>query len=238
MKTLISSLQHFVVQRGRLSNKDAVYAILQGQVLVNGERGFLQQVLRPEDRVTLRGEVLKVPQQLTYLAYYKPCGVESTLNPRIENNLAQALNVDIRLFPVGRLDKESEGLMLLTNDGQFYHRISHPQNRQEKEYVVTVDKPLTPDAITQLATGIEILGKRTRPAQVIQEGEKVFRIVLTQGLNRQIRRMCYKLGYAVERLLRVRMVNIELGELQPGEWRRLRGKEVEHLKHLPLVRAK
>ncbi|MGV3539475.1 MAG: pseudouridine synthase, partial [Rufibacter sp.] len=224
---LTSSLRHFVVQKGRLSNKEAVQAIAIGRVLVNGQLGQLQQALQPNDSVTLDGVVLKLPQVFTYLAYYKPRGIESTLNPAIDQNLAQALGLDIRLFPVGRLDKDSEGLMLLTNDGKFYHRIAHAESHQEKEYAVTVDKPLTPEAIAQLAAGVTIMGQKTRPAQVTQVGETVFRIVLTQGLNRQIRRMCYKLGYAVERLVRVRMVSIDVEDLQPGEWRELGKEEVQ-----------
>ncbi|ALJ00801.1 pseudouridine synthase [Rufibacter tibetensis] len=229
MKALTSSLQYFVVQKARLSNKEAVQAIVAGKVLVNGQKGQLQQVLQPLDEVLLDGQVLKEPQTFIYLAYYKPRGVESTLNSAIENNLAQALNLHMRVFPVGRLDKESEGLMLLTNDGALYNRISHAQNHQEKEYVVTVDKPLTPEALAQLATGVVIMGQQTRPAQVQALGEKTFSIVLTQGLNRQIRRMCYKLGYAVERLVRVRMVRLRVGELKPGEWRELPLTEVQEL---------
>jgi 23S rRNA pseudouridine2604 synthase len=226
MKSLLSSLQHFVVQRGRMSNREAIQTILSGRVLVNGTKGRLNQELQPADEVTLNGEVLKTAQFFTYLAYYKPRGVESTLNPQIQDNLLQALSLEVRLFPVGRLDKESEGLMLLTNDGHLYNRISHAENHQEKEYVVTVDKPLTLDALTQLAAGVVIMGQQTRPAQVEQTGEKTFRIILTQGLNRQIRRMCYKLGYEVERLIRVRMVTIALGELQPGKWRELTEEEI------------
>ncbi|WP_210489051.1 pseudouridine synthase [Rufibacter aurantiacus] len=225
MKSLTSSLQYFVVQKGRLSNKEAIQAIISGRVLVNGAKGQLQQALSAEDEVQLEGQVLKEAQTFTYLAYYKPRGVESTLNPAIENNLAQAINLNVRVFPVGRLDKESEGLMLLTDDGALYNSISHAESHQEKEYVVTVDKPLTPEALDQLASGVVIMGQKTRPAQVQQVGEKSFSIVLTQGLNRQIRRMCYKLGYTVERLVRVRMVNVELGKLQPGEWRELREEE-------------
>ncbi|WP_207430647.1 pseudouridine synthase [Sabulibacter ruber] len=229
MKAITSSLRHFVVQKARMSNQEAVQAIAAGRVLVNGQKGQLNQALRPEDEVQLDGQVLKEPQTFTYLAYYKPRGVESTLNPTIEHNLAQALNLNVRVFPVGRLDKESEGLMLLTDDGALYNRISHAESHQEKEYVVTVDKPLTPDALEQLASGVVIMGQKTRPAQVQPLGEKTFSIVLTQGLNRQIRRMCYKLGYAVERLVRVRMVNIELGELLPGEWLTLTDEQIHEL---------
>ncbi|WP_205500860.1 pseudouridine synthase [Rufibacter psychrotolerans] len=235
MKAITSSLRHFVVQKARMSNQEAVQAIAAGRVLVNGQKGQLNQALRPEDEVLLDGQVLKAPQTFTYLAYYKPRGVESTLNPAIEHNLAQALNLNVRVFPVGRLDKESEGLMLLTDDGTLYNRICHAESHQEKEYVVTVDKPLTPEALEQLAAGVVIMGQKTRPAQVQQVSEKTFSIVLTQGLNRQIRRMCYKLGYTVERLVRVRMVTIELGELQPGEWLTLTNVQIQELhQDLPL----
>ncbi|AKQ45793.1 hypothetical protein TH63_09290 [Rufibacter radiotolerans] len=230
MKNLSSSLQHFVVQKGRMSNKEAVQCILLGRVLVNGKKGQLSQPLLPEDEVTLDGHVLKPSQTFTYLAYYKPRGVESTLNLLIQNNLAQALSFNLRLFPVGRLDKESEGLMLLTNDGQLYDRIASAEHHQEKEYIITVDKPLTPEALEHLAEGVVIMGQKTRPAQVSQTGENQFRIILTQGLNRQIRRMCHKLGYAVEQLVRVRIVTLSLGQLQPGEWRALHEEELKQLK--------
>jgi 23S rRNA pseudouridine2604 synthase len=226
MKSLNSSLQYLVVQKGKLSNKEAIQAILTGRVLVNGKQGQLQQTLTFEDEVVLDGEVLKAAQSFIYLAYYKPRGIESTLNPDIQDNLLQALGLKERVFPVGRLDKESEGLMLLTNDGQLYNRIANADSHQEKEYVVTVDKPLTSEALVQLATGVMIMGQKTRPAKVKQLGEKTFSMVLTQGLNRQIRRMCYKLGYEVERLVRIRMVHVTLGELQPGMWRELEKEEV------------
>ncbi|AMM52136.1 hypothetical protein TH61_14390 [Rufibacter sp. DG15C] len=229
MKSLTSSLQHFVVQKGRLSNKEAIHAIVGGRVLVNGRKGTLQQPLAATEEVTLDGQVLKAPQKFIYLAYYKPRGVESTLNLQIPNNLQQALGLEERVFPIGRLDKESEGLMLLTNDGQLYNRIANADSHQEKEYVVTVDKPLTPEALAQLAAGVVIMGQMTRPAQVQQMGDMSFSIVLTQGLNRQIRRMCYKLGYEVERLVRVRMVRLELGDLKPGEWQELGEKGLSNL---------
>ncbi|MBA9078761.1 MULTISPECIES: pseudouridine synthase [Rufibacter] len=229
MKSWNSSLQYFVVQKARLSNKEAIEAVLAGRVLVNGQKGRLQQVLRPEDGVTLNGQVLKAPQAFTYLAYYKPRGVESTLNPEIDHNLVHALNLEERLFPIGRLDKESEGLLLLTNDGHLYKSISQPQYHQEKEYLVTVDQPLTPEALARMASGVVIMEQMTRPARVQQVGEMTFTIILTQGLNRQIRRMCYQLGYTVNRLVRTRMVTVELGNLPQGAWRSLTAPEVAEL---------
>lgn len=229
MKALHSSLKHFIVQKARISNKEAVACILSGKVLVNGKKGQLNQVLLPGDEVLLDNQVLKKPETFVYLAYYKPRGIESTLNPGIENNLSQALGINQRVFPVGRLDKDSEGLMLLTNNGKIFDKIIHAENHQEKEYRVTVDKPLSPEVPELLAAGVVIMGKRTRPAIVQQVDATTFTIILTQGLNRQIRRMCYKLGYRVEKLVRTRMINLELGSLAPGEWRYLSPQEINGL---------
>ncbi|WP_187264783.1 pseudouridine synthase [Pontibacter beigongshangensis] len=229
MKPLTSSLKYFVVQKARLSNKEAVHAILSGKVLVNGQKSTLHQALQPEDLVQLDEQVIKLPEAYLYLAYHKPRGVESTLNPDIENNLLQALRLTQSVFPVGRLDKYSEGLMLLTNNGNIYNQIIHAENHQEKEYTVTVDKPLTQQALALLESGIVILGEKTRPAIVKQLDTNTFTIILTQGLNRQIRRMCYKLGYQVVRLVRTRIVSLELGNLPPGAWRQLSDTEIKDM---------
>ena len=229
VKSLTSSLQYFMVQKGSMSNKEAIKQILAGQVLVNGQKGQLHQVLQPEDEVLWNGKVLKAPQVFTFLAYYKPRGVESTLNPTIPQNLGQAISVTVPVFPVGRLDKESEGLMLLTDNGKIYNRIIHAESHQEKEYEVTVDKTLTPAAVAQLAAGVVIMGKKTRPAKVKVVAEDKFTIILTQGLNRQIRRMCYQLGYQVQVLVRTRIVSLSLGDLAPGQWRRVTPQEMQEL---------
>jgi len=229
MKILNTSLKYFIVQKLTLSNKTAIDFILSGRVLVNGKPGSLNQPLLPEDEVTLDGKVIKEPRRNVYIAYHKPRGIESTLNDQIENNLLHALNLDETVQPVGRLDKASEGLMLLTNDGRTLFNIIHAEKPQEKEYLVTVDKPLTEEAIKQLAEGIVIMGQKTKPAIVKQVTETTFNITLTQGLNRQIRRMCYKLGYQVERLIRTRIINLELGNLPLGEWRYLQQSEVDAL---------
>ncbi|QMU28065.1 pseudouridine synthase [Adhaeribacter radiodurans] len=229
MKNLTASLKHFIVQKLRISNQQALDYILSGRVQVNGKKGALQQALLPEDEVTFEEQVLKQPTAYLYLAYYKPRGIESTLNPAIQNNLGAALPFEQRVFPVGRLDKESEGLMLLTNNGKIYDRIIHAESHQEKEYRVTVNKPLTSAALEQLTAGITIMGKKTRPARVQPIDDNTFSIILTQGLNRQIRRMCYKLHYEVQQLVRVRMINIHLGQLKPGEWRFLSPPEIQDL---------
>jgi 23S rRNA pseudouridine2604 synthase len=229
MKALNSSLKHFIVQKVRVSNKEAVQYILSGKVLVNGQKGLLNQVLQAEDAVHLDNRIIKNPEAFIYLAYYKPRGIESTLNTQIKDNLSDALNFNQSVFPVGRLDKDSEGLMLLTNNGNIFDKIIHSQNHQEKEYLVTVDKPLTQEALDLLAAGIVIMGRKTRPAVVAQVEAATFKIILTQGLNRQIRRMCYKLGYQVVKLVRTRLVTLELGDLAPGEWRCLHPDEIRDI---------
>ena len=230
MKVLSASLQHFIVQMLRISNNQAVAYILAGQVRVNGHRSQVRQVIQPEDEITFEKQILKPAKTFLYLAYYKPRGIESTLNTQIANNLTQALNLNQRVFPVGRLDKESEGLMLLTNNGEALYKIIHAEIHQEKEYRVRVDKPLTPEALHHLATGIVIMGVKTRLAQIKPVDATTFNIILKQGRNRQIRRMCYKLGYAVRQLVRTRIVNLPLGELKPGEWRYLSSQEIQDLK--------
>lgn len=229
MKALTSSLKYFIVQKAQVSNHAAIAYILDGLVLVNGRKGTLNQVVLPEDEVTLDGGVLKEPTEFLYLAYHKPPGIESTLNEQIANNLRHAIQCEHDVFPVGRLDKDSEGLMLLTNDGQVFNKLSHAHSHQEKEYFVTVDAVLTPAALLQLANGIDILGQVTRPATVLQLDGNAFTIVLTQGLNRQIRRMCYKLGYRVTRLIRTRIKSLKLSDLPAGQWRPLSTVEVEAL---------
>lgn len=231
MKALHSSLKHFIVQKLTISNKEAIQHILSGRVRVNGKQGKLTQVLLPEDEVQVDEQVIKEPRKNVYIAYHKPPGIESTMNAQIDNNLFEALGFSQSVFPVGRLDKASEGLMLLTNDGDTLFKILHAELHQEKEYVVTVDKPLTQQVIDNLAAGIVIMGQKTRPAIVRQVDDLSFNIILEQGLNRQIRRMCYKLGYQVKKLVRIRIINLELGNLLPGEWRYLSQAEISALIH-------
>ena len=226
MKAHCSSLKQFIARRLDLSNKDAVHHILSGRVLVNGKQGALSHVLLPEDEVQADGQLIKEANKKVYLAYHKPRGIESTMNAGIENNLLEALDFTQRVYPVGRLDKESEGLMLLTDDGALLYKILHAERHQEKEYLVSLDKPVTPEALALLASGVVIMGERTRPARVSQVDARTFRIILTQGRNRQIRRMCYQLGYRVEKLVRIRMLSLELGDLKPGEWRPLSQQQI------------
>ncbi|MBC7389802.1 MAG: pseudouridine synthase [Opitutaceae bacterium] len=167
-----------------------------------------------------------------YIAYYKPVGIESTLNKSIENNLADALPIAERLFPLGRLDKASEGLMILTNDGKIYNGVTNSKNQKEKEYEVKVDQAITEDFLLKMSTGIEIMGQITKACVAKKIDEFTFSIILTQGLNRQIRRMCYKLGYEVTYLRRIRIMNLTLGNLEKGEFRYLTETEIDELKIL------
>lgn len=226
MRSILSSAKFFLVQSLNISNKEAISLIQSKRVLINGLPASLHQPISCEDEVTLDDKQLKSAQALVYIAYYKPRGVECTLNPNILNNLPLALNLPYEVYPVGRLDKESEGLLLLTNDGSIYNKIVNSDSHQEKEYVVGVDKTITNSFIEAMAAGVVIMGQTTRPASVWQIDENKFGIILTQGLNRQIRRMCYKLGYEVHTLVRVRIVQLTLGNLQPGQTRMINKEEI------------
>ena len=162
----------------------------------------------------------------------KPVGITSTTEHEVEGNIADFVNYPIRIFPIGRLDKDSEGLIFLTNDGDIVNKILRAGNNHEKEYVVTVDKPIDTEFISRMSSGVRILGTVTKKCRVKQEGKNVFRIILTQGLNRQIRRMCEALGYKVIKLKRVRIMNVKLGNLPTGKWRHLTTDELNEISHL------
>lgn len=213
------NINEFLVKRFHISKEDASTMLQENRVRINDEKAVQRQDVVKTDLIEADGEILQQGIQHVYYAYYKPRGIECTLNTDIENNLRAALPFDEHVYPVGRLDKESEGLLLLTNDGKMYKNIALSDNFKEKEYLVEVDKELTDDAIDQLASGIVIMGQKTRPAQVTKVSDHSFRIVLTQGLNRQIRRMCYKLQYNVTLLKRIRITSILLEDLKPGEFR-------------------
>ena len=164
--------------------------------------------------------------EFVYYAFYKPRGIECTLNRDIEHNLFSVLTIDEYVFPIGRLDKESEGLLILTNDGTLYKNIALADFYKEKEYVVEVDKVLLLEDLNHLSEGIMIKGQKTRPAKVKLITETSFNIVLTQGINRQIRRMCYKLGYGVKALKRIRIMNLTLGDLKSGELIKIKSSDI------------
>ena len=201
----------------RLSNKQVDELFAQNKIFVNGKLPHPKQKVNHEDEIVVNEEVIKESKPLLYFKYYKPRGVECTMNENIPNNLKSTLNFDFEIFPIGRLDKESEGLMILTNDGKIYNKIIHSNEHQEKEYFVEVDSVITDEFILQMQQGVVIMGEKTRPCTLSIINEYTFSIVLTQGLNRQIRRMCYKLGYNVLNLKRIRMININLEGLKEGE---------------------
>jgi 23S rRNA pseudouridine2604 synthase len=181
------------------------------------------------DDVRLDGEPLRQKKPAVYLMLNKPTGVTSTTDAKDPDNLVDFIAYPQRIFPIGRLDKDSEGLILLTNDGDIVNRILRAENRHEKEYRVTVDRPVTDLFVKLMAEGVRIGGVMTQPCKIHRDAPQTFRIVLRQGLNRQIRRMCSALGYQVRRLRRVRIMHLTLGSLKAGEWRELTATERERL---------
>lgn len=220
------NINEFLIKRYRLSQEESITFMKEHQVLINGRKANQRETLIKRDGLTIDGQLIREEQKYSYYAYYKPRGIECTLNTEIENNLFDTLPFKERLYPIGRLDKKSEGLLILTNDGRLYKEIALAHNFKEKEYEVRVDDLLTEQALQQLTEGIVIKGQKTRPADVQPTGDQSFLIVLTQGINRQIRRMCFKLGYEVTELKRIRIASVELKELKPGEFRKLSRAEI------------
>lgn len=217
--TFRKRLQYLLVKRLNISNKNALTLILEGKLSVNDMQVFENIEVTLEDKIVFENQILQVGKQLLYIAFYKPRGIETTLNTDIPNNLKDILLFEEKLFPVGRLDKKSEGLLLLTNDGRLFDKTLRSEHQTEKEYLVKVDKEITDDFIQKMSSGIIILGKTTLPCSVEKLDNFTFKIILVQGINRQIRRMCYKLSYEVLELKRVRIGNILLRELSPNEYR-------------------
>lgn len=229
MRKLDSSIRYFLVQRLQISNAEAAEWICSGRVMVNLKPVSVHYKLLSTDTIALDGNIIRPGQEYTYWAFYKPRGIETTLNTEIADNLHAAISLEPEMIPIGRLDKESEGLLILSSDGRIYNKILMSHNKQEKEYIVTTDKPVSALQLLELSGGIEIMKKKTLPAKVERVGENSFKITLTEGRNRQIRRMCYKLGLEVEKLVRTRMMQIELGSLAPGLYRNLTQQEVSDL---------
>lgn len=225
-------INKYLSESGVCSRREADRLIESGVVKINGLPATLGTQVEAGDSVTVNGTLLEDFNRKVYLALNKPVGVECTANPKIKNNIIDFVNYPIRIFPVGRLDKNSEGLILLTNDGELSNGILKARYFHEKEYVVQVDKPLTPSFIEQMQSGVQILDTVTRPCKIKQLGPRYFNIVLTQGLNRQIRRMCEALDYKVLKLKRIRVLNIMLGDLPRGKWRELTKEELDSLREL------
>ena len=218
-------LNKFISDTGVCSRREADKLIEAGRVRINGQVAGLGTRVKPEDRVTVNGEPLGAKPRRVFLAYHKPPGITCTTDRRVEDNIVDAVGFRERVYPVGRLDKFSEGLIFLTNDGDSVNKILRAGNAHEKEYVVVVDHPITDEFITKMSTGVPILDTVTRPCKVTRLTQHSFNIILTQGLNRQIRRMCEHLGYRVLHLKRIRIMLIKLGELKRGHWRMLTADE-------------
>ena len=221
-----TSLNKYISDTGFCSRREADDYILQGRVTINDVVASPGNRIYEGDVVEIDGEPIRKRKATVYIAFHKPKGITSTTDQKDKTNIVDCINYKERIFPIGRLDKESEGLIFLTNDGNIVNKILRAGNSHEKEYVVTVDQPITPEFLRQMAEGVRILRTKTRPCKVVQEHKLVFRITLTQGMNRQIRRMCDALGYKVRKLVRVRIMNVHLGKLPLGHWRFLTAEEV------------
>jgi 23S rRNA pseudouridine2604 synthase len=219
-------LNKYLAETGACSRREADQWIEAGRVTVNGGRAVLGTQVTEGDEVRVDGQPLRGKPRRVYLALNKPVGIECTTDRDVPGNIVDFVGYPERIFPIGRLDKDSEGLILLTNDGDIVNTVLRAEHEHEKEYVVAVDRPLTGAFLAGMAAGVPILETVTNPCRITQVGRNTFRIVLTQGLNRQIRRMCEHFGYTVRRLQRVRIMHVHLGELPVGRWRPLTAAEL------------
>ncbi len=222
-------LNKFVADSGYCSRREADRLIAEGRVQVDGRPGALGDRVLPGMRVTVDGQSLSGRGEKVYIALNKPAGIVCTTDPREPMNVVDYLDYPIRIFPVGRLDKDSEGLLLMTSDGEIINRILRAAGGHEKEYEVEIDRPVTKEFVEKMSAGVPILDTVTLPCRVRRTGEKSFNIILVQGLNRQIRRMCEALGCNVVRLRRIRIMNVRLGSMRPGQWRELSEEELSGL---------
>ena len=218
-------INKFLAEAGIVSRRGADKWIEEGRVTINGVTATVGSQVETGDNVLVDGKPVKKEEQLVYIVLNKPVGITSTTEKHIKGNVVDFIGHPLRIFHIGRLDKDSEGLLLLTNDGDIVNKILRAENHHEKEYVVQVDEPITEDFLEDMATGVEILDTKTLPCRVEKISSHVFKIILEQGLNRQIRRMCSALGYSVRRLQRIRIMNIPIGNLKVGQWRDLTDKE-------------
>ena len=222
-------LNKHISESGVASRREADAWIAEGRVTVNGAKGELGTQVRPGDVVLVDGKPLPARRKAVYLALHKPRGITCTTQRDMPDNIVDFVGHPERIFPIGRLDKDSEGLILLTNDGDIVNEILRVERGHEKEYLVTVEPDVTDTFLAMMGRGVRIGAEKTKPAAVTRAGANRFRIVLTQGLNRQIRRMCSALGWRVKRLVRVRIMHIRLGDLPAGRWRDLTEAEVKPL---------
>ena len=226
-------INKYISASGYCSRREADRLVEQGRVMINDRVAKLTHKVKPTDNVSVDFEYIKKKQAApVYIAFNKPIGITSTTDTQDRSNIISFLNYPKRIFPIGRLDKDSEGLILLTNDGDIVNKILRAENNHDKEYRVVVNKSITPEFISSMENGVAILGTTTLKCKVRKESSKKFTITLKQGLNRQIRRMCEALGYEVISLQRVRIMNIHLDTLKIGKWRYLNANEIFELENL------
>jgi len=225
-------LNKFISETGFCSRREADKLIEQGRVTLNGKKPEVGTKVLEGDEVLVDGKPLNSKKAPIYIAFNKPVGITCTTERHIKGNIIDYIKHPERIFPIGRLDKPSEGLIFLTSDGDIVNKILRAGNNHEKEYLVTVDKPISRDFIKKMGSGVPILNTVTKKCKVSQENRQRFRIILTQGLNRQIRRMCEVLGYHVLKLKRVRIMNITLEGLSSGQWRYLSAEEIGQINSL------
>lgn len=231
-------LNKFLSESGHCSRREADRLIEAGRVRVNGAVAVVGTQVGPADTVEVEGKVVTrgAPDDAVYIAFHKPIGVICTTDPTVRDNIIDAVRHPRRVFPIGRLDVGSEGLILLTSDGDVVNKILRAGNAHEKEYEVTVDRPIDASFLHRMANGVPILDTTTLPCRIRQDTRTRFTLILTQGLNRQIRRMCEALGYGVTHLRRTRIMNIHLGDLPAGRWRDLTPAELKDM-HRRLARS-
>ena len=225
-------LNKAISETGFCSRREADRMIEAGKVKVNGTVAGLGVQVTPTDKIEVEGKLITKEVEDIYLAFNKPVGIICTTDTSIRDNIIDYINFPERIFPIGRLDKPSEGLIFLTNDGDIVNKVLRSGNNHEKEYIVSVNRKITQTFVRQMSEGVPILDTVTKKCRVERVGDFTFRIILTQGLNRQIRRMCSYLGYEVTRLQRVRIMNIKLDDLKVGEYRYFTARETEEINRL------
>jgi 23S rRNA pseudouridine2604 synthase len=222
-------INKYLSEAGICSRREADRFIEEGKVKINGVVAEIGSKVNKDSSVTFCGKPVKKEEKLVLIAFNKPVGIVCTTDTRESDNIVDYIGYGMRIYPIGRLDKDSEGLILLTNDGNIVNKILRAENKHEKEYLVTVNKEINNEFIKAMSSGVPILDTITNPCTVKQIDKYTFNIILTQGLNRQIRRMCEYLGYKVTSLIRIRIMNIRLGRLKTGAYRNVTEKEIEEL---------
>jgi len=222
-------LNKYLSDAGVCSRREADRLIEQGKITVDEQPATLGMKIVPSQKILLDGKSFSPDEEKVLLLVNKPQGIECTTQKRVKNNIVEFVSYPVRVYPVGRLDKDSEGLLLMTNEGSLVNKMMRAGNYHEKEYIVSVDRPVTGDFIRQMRQGVPILDTITRKCKVEKINSKCFRIILTQGLNRQIRRMCEYFGYRVTKLKRIRILNLTLDELPVGKYRKATQEEWEKL---------